>query len=218
MSRSRERFCKRGHDTEQEGARYPSGTCKACRQTSSSAYYEANRDKVLESGRVRYATDPEKKKLALAARKAADTEAFNKKARERLAKWKRDNPEKYKASVKRKYIQRRADPAKRLLDSLRARVCESLKRGETKSASTLELLGCSIPELRERLEQQFRPGMSWDNYGPVWHVDHIKPCALFDFDDPAQQRACFHWSNLQPLFALENISKGAKYIEVTENG
>lgn len=66
-------------------------------------------------------------------------------------------------------------------------------------------------ELRIHLESKFKPGMSWKNYGPVWHIDHIKPCAKFDLTDPAQQRECFHWTNLQPLFALENLQKSDKY-------
>jgi hypothetical protein len=53
--------------------------------------------------------------------------------------------------------------------------------------------------------------MTWDNYGPVWHVDHKRPCASFDFSDPVQQRLCWHWTNLQPLFAAENLSKGDKW-------
>jgi hypothetical protein len=52
--------------------------------------------------------------------------------------------------------------------------------------------------------------MTWDNYGE-WHVDHIQPCASFDLSDPKQLAECFNWSNLQPLWAKENISKGAKY-------
>lgn len=61
------------------------------------------------------------------------------------------------------------------------------------------------------LESLFKTGMSWENYGPVWHVDHIKPCALFDLTDPEQQRICFHWTNLQPLFALDNMRKSDSY-------
>lgn len=49
--------------------------------------------------------------------------------------------------------------------------------------------------------------MTWGNYGPIWHVDHKRPCAGFDLTDPAQQRECFHYTNLQPLFAEENMSK-----------
>jgi len=57
---------------------------------------------------------------------------------------------------------------------------------------------------------QFRPGMSWDNHGLVWHLDHVRPCASFDLTDPEQQRICFRWDNFQPLFAKENLQKGSK--------
>jgi hypothetical protein len=82
-----------------------------------------------------------------------------------------------------------------------------------KSARTLELIGCTIPELRTHLERQFTPGMSWDNYGygdDKWHIDHIRPCASFDLTDPAQQRACFHFSNLQPLWQPDNFRKNKR--------
>lgn len=80
-----------------------------------------------------------------------------------------------------------------------------------KAGKTAKLLGCSIPELREHLEAQFREGMSWKNYGQFgWHIDHIKPCSSFDLSDPAQQYLCFHYTNLQPLWWFENLAKGAR--------
>lgn len=56
------------------------------------------------------------------------------------------------------------------------------------------------------IESLFWPGMSWRNQGR-WHLDHIKPCASFNLNDPAQQAACFHWSNWQPLWADDNLIK-----------
>jgi hypothetical protein len=54
--------------------------------------------------------------------------------------------------------------------------------------------------------------MTWDNYGKYgWHLDHIKPCSSFNLKDPEQQLQCFHWSNQQPLWAKDNLSKGAKW-------
>lgn len=77
----------------------------------------------------------------------------------------------------------------------------------------MRLLGCSIADLCQHLEKQFREGMTWDNYCRFgWHVDHIKPCASFDLLDPAQQRACFHYTNLQPLWHWENAAKSDKII------
>lgn len=101
------------------------------------------------------------------------------------------------------------DSAFRLLLRLRTRLRRALK-GTCKSARTLELLGCTVEELKGYLEKQFKRGMSWSNYGR-WHVDHIRPCASFDLTDPEQQRVCFHYTNLQPLWAKENLRKGAKH-------
>lgn len=65
------------------------------------------------------------------------------------------------------------------------------------------------------LESQFEPGMTWENRRK-WHIDHIIPCAAFDLTDTEQQRACFHYTNLRPLWASENISKGTKILDDTE--
>lgn len=96
----------------------------------------------------------------------------------------------------------------RILHNLRVRLYSALK-GNNKSSSTLKLLDCSIDELWNHLESQFQPGMTRENYGQ-WHVDHIKPCASFDFSDHEQQKQCFHYTNLQPLWARDNIQKGKK--------
>lgn len=106
---------------------------------------------------------------------------------------------------------KRRGPRYLLVCNLRRRVLTALK-GHRRCTSTFLLLGCSREYLRARLEAKFRPGMTWENYGPVWHVDHIRPCASFDLTDPAQQRECFHFSNLQPLFAAENLAKGDKIL------
>jgi hypothetical protein len=101
------------------------------------------------------------------------------------------------------------DPSFRVSCALRTRLWEVLKgRGAAKAASTLELVGCTYSELVAHLEAQFLPGMSWENYGyETWHIDHIKPCASFDLTDPEQQRQCFHFANLQPLWAEDNLRK-----------
>ena len=114
----------------------------------------------------------------------------------------------------REYLRiRRKDPLFRLKAALRTRLIDAL-RGGTKSARTLTLLGCSIEELRAHLEKQFLPGMNWENWGRgngKWQVDHIRPCDSFDLSDPEQQQQCFNFRNLQPLWFLDNVRKGAKY-------
>ena len=81
---------------------------------------------------------------------------------------------------------------------------------KNKKFKTMELLGCSIEKLWEHLESKFQPGMTKENHGK-WHIDHIIPCAAFDLRCPVQQLACFHYINLQPLWAEDNLKKGAKY-------
>jgi len=99
---------------------------------------------------------------------------------------------------------------KRLAHNLRSRIGSAIKHcyGE-KSTSTMKLLGCTVNEVRDHIESQFTEGMTWDNYGE-WHIDHIKPCASFDLTIDEEQKKCFHYSNLQPLWAEDNIRKSDK--------
>ena len=80
-----------------------------------------------------------------------------------------------------------------------------------KSNRTLKLLGCSALQLKQHLESKFQEGMTWENHGYFgWHVDHIQPLASFDFSDTRQIEKAFHYTNLQPLWAHENLRKHAK--------
>jgi len=98
----------------------------------------------------------------------------------------------------------------RLIRLLRGRTSEALRRN-SKAGHTRELLGCSIQELKLYLESKFQPGMTWENHGTFgWHIDHVKPCASFDLSDAREQEKCFHYTNMQPLWAKENLSKGSK--------
>ena len=111
----------------------------------------------------------------------------------------------------------RGIPENKLANSQRRRVGRALK-GIVKSNHTLEMIGCSAIELKDYIESKFQYGMSWENYGREgWHVDHIRPCASFDLSDPEQQEECFHYTNLQPLWAKDNLSKGSHYNPQTED-
>jgi hypothetical protein len=99
-----------------------------------------------------------------------------------------------------------------LLKTLRTRLGSALKSQKAiKSNKTMDLVGCSIPYLRGYLEAKFKEGMTWENHGE-WHIDHIKPCASFNLLDEVEQKKCFHYKNLQPLWASENLSKSDKII------
>jgi len=101
------------------------------------------------------------------------------------------------------------DPSFRLKRNLRRRTLYALK-GKDKSANTMKLLGVKNMEfVWIHLEKSFKPGMTRKNHGK-WHVDHIKPCASFDLTKASEQRECFHYTNLQPLWASENLAKGSK--------
>lgn len=100
--------------------------------------------------------------------------------------------------------------AVRLASNIRSRLKNAIRR-EWKTGSTLDLLGCSIEQLRVHLESQFRPGMTWANWArDGWHIDHIKPLAAFDLSDRAQLAAACNYTNLRPLWAAENLSKNAR--------
>jgi hypothetical protein len=99
---------------------------------------------------------------------------------------------------------RRADIQLRFRNSLSETIRKALRRSNIrKTESTFALTGCSVVELRQHLERQFLPGMALGK----WEVDHKVPVASFDLSDPEQQRKCFHYTNLQPLWAEHNLAK-----------
>jgi hypothetical protein len=96
---------------------------------------------------------------------------------------------------------------------LSTRISMAVRENNSKKyKSTIILLGFSIYDFRNYLESKFIEGMTWDNYGlKGWHIDHIRPCASFDLTDPEQQKQCFHYTNLQPLWAEDNLRKSDKW-------
>ena len=102
-----------------------------------------------------------------------------------------------------------ADVNYRIKCRLRNRLWKVL-RGNYKTGSAVRDLGCSIEHFKKHLEAQFQPGMTWENYGNGgWHLDHIRPLVLFDLTDRSQFLEAAHYTNLQPLWAKDNLSKGA---------
>ena len=108
---------------------------------------------------------------------------------------------------------RKNDPTFRLMYNLRGRFKSFIKLTDfKKSSTTMMLIGCSPSELRSHIEKQFKPGMSWENYGVKgWHLDHIKPLSLAKSMQEIIDGDYMHYTNFQPLWATENISKGKKY-------
>ena len=98
----------------------------------------------------------------------------------------------------------------KIANALRDSIVGALKRqGVRKHRKTEELLGTNKVTARKHIESLFKPGMTWKNHGQ-WHIDHKIPCASFYLKCPVQQLACCYYKNLQPLWAIDNIKKGAK--------
>jgi transcription-repair coupling factor (superfamily II helicase) len=124
-------------------------------------------------------------------------------------KWRLNNKDKVRKQKKEK---RKTNPTYRLINNLRRRILFALK-SNSKSSNTMALLGTNNLEfIWKHLESTFKQGMTKENHGKIWHIDHIIPCSSFDMSDSEQQRKCFHYTNLQALFVHENLSKGAKIL------
>jgi len=184
--------------------------CKICVAVQGAEYRQNNKEKIA----VRNAKYQRNNKETCAARHAKYYQANRDSIARRKASHRKKNKEKINARIARvAHLRLKSDPDFRMVKNLRRRLRHALK-GTSKSAPTLELLGCTIEELHEHLESQFTEGMTWENRGSRgWHIDHIRPCASFDLTDPAQQRECFHYTNLQPLWAEDNLKKGDSYSE-----
>ena len=168
-------------------------------------HYLKNKEKYKEKNRKYWLENKEKHSKLTKRWRLNNLERYTKKANE----WKLKNREHI---LLRNKIKRHSVPKYRIMGNLRRRLNLAL-RGKSKSACTMELIGCTIEELWHHLEKQFKSGMTWDNYGKAgWEVDHIVPCANFDLSVPEQQKKCFHYTNLQPLWAFDNMSKGKKII------
>lgn len=121
-----------------------------------------------------------------------------------------DSKEYRKTHLKKKQVVKNQTIGHKLKRNLRTRLYGALK-GNYKAGSAVSDLGCTIEELKKHLEYQFKPGMDWNNWSKDgWHIDHVKPLASFDLTDSIQFKEACHYTNLQPLWAFENLRKGDK--------
>ena len=215
--------------------RYKNGIkrwCKLCINEYNQRWYIKNHKKRLKQTKQYY---DENKTYYLEYRKI-----YNKINKEKIAirnkKWYKENKEKvHKQYIKNKgkrqiynfnyyiknkekiiknniqYIRKKlkTDISFRVVKNLRHRISDLIKM-KAKSLSTMMLIGCEVDYLMYHLQKRFVEGMSWDNYGD-WHIDHIKPCILFDLTKLKEQRKCFHYTNLRPLWAEDNLRR-KKYV------
>ncbi len=133
----------------------------------------------------------------------------------------------YRESTKERYnknkrVYRRnrglKDPSYKMANTLRSRFGALMNRVKAKrfsSRKALELLGCDMPFFLRWIERNFEQGMTWGNHGKgidKWNIDHNLCCASFDLTDPEQQKQCFHWSNLFPMWEKHNLNKRANLL------
>ncbi len=163
--------------------KYANGRCKGCKQTGLRKYRLSHLEFCREVVRTWRRNNPEKSRAI-------------------SRNWQQNNPEK-----RREAQRKRPKTLNELLARrLRGRLSEAIKTN-AKSGSAVRDLGCSIEYLKNWLEAKFKPGMTWENWGE-WHIDHIVPLASFDLTDRVQLLKAVHYTNLQPLWGLENLKKG----------
>ena len=176
-------------------------------------YYWKNREKLKQVALNYFNKNKEKYKAQRLIRYTNNKEKYSelgkeyyKNNKQKIDERRKQNKEKLYRTQRLRYIN---DPAYRFSENMRNRIKSGIKSSKgTKQTKTTELLGCSIEKARKHIESQFTEGMSWDNYClDGWHIDHIKPCNTFDLTDPDQQKKCFHYTNLRPLWAKDNLSR-----------
>ena len=171
-------------------------------------YYKKNREKSLERSKIyqlKHILEIKKYRKEY-GKNYRLTHKIELKERKKL--WHQKNKKNIKIERKNRFLN---DLHFKLSHYLRTRIVRAL-RGNPKLSTAMNLVGCSIKQLKQHLEKQFKQGMSWDSYGK-WHIDHIKPCASFDLSKKSEQCRCFHYTNLQPLWAKDNLEKGNKFSE-----
>lgn len=166
--------------------------CKTCSTERSKTYYKLNRSSVLKKRKVYSQTNSDKIKNY--------KKEYSKKNREEIrAYFRKYQP--FREKHDKQYL---------LARRIRSRIRAVLKF-KKKPGSAIKDMGCSLIELKVHLESQFHGGMSWSNYGQSgWHIDHITPLSTFDLTDRGQFLKAVHYTNLQPLWAVDNLKKGNK--------
>lgn len=171
--------------------------CKNCRIQHQKSYYIKNKDKIKVYKHGYFIKNKTTLKLKQKEYNITNKEEIN------ITKNLRD---KYR---------RQTDILYKLKRNIGTRIRLSLKVTVwNKNNTTKEILGCTFEQLKQHLEAQFKPGMTWENHGQ-WHIDHIQPLASAKTEEEIY-KLC-HYTNLQPLWAAENLSKGAKILPNDQN-
>lgn len=204
--------CFRCHEEKPVADFYAKGTiCRKCTAARAAEWAEENPEKRRLIVKLHGKNNREKKNKATRDRYWSDPE----KARERNRLYSKTHRHiRTATAVRYQARKRKTCPVFRLRVSLRQRIWRLLRGvGKRKGSKTEQLIGMKYADFVKYIESLWLPGMTWGNYSwSGWHVDHKRPCALFDFSDPEQVAACCHYTNLQPMWAEDNWAKGKKIV------
>jgi len=174
-------------------------SCKKCDNIRFKKHREKNKNKFKEKRRLYYQSNIEKEKIVKL---------------KYYQKNKKDIIKKQAVYVKNKI---KTNPEYALKSKTVSRIASIIRDGKlnnfqgSKSERVIELLGCSLKEYSIYMENLFTEGMSWKNHGLYgWHIDHIKPLSSFNLNDEVELHKAFHYTNTQPLWAIDNLKKGNK--------
>lgn len=213
--------CKHGHVAKRSTI---DGCCVECRKIKIDKWREKNPEKVQAMKDNWLAANKERLIEYRKQYHANNRTRSNEYSKARRAKnpgeaavlakqYREENPEKVKESQKRTYEKKQSTPKGRLENSIRAGVYDEIKKGSKRGRKTFDLLGYTVDQLKDHIESRFLPGMDWDNYGKYgWHIDHIIPLSAHNYETPDDIDFKRAWalSNLQPLWATDNLTKNAK--------
>ncbi len=184
--------------------------CKQCRGVEHRSWRRENADR-LKLYKKSFLNSPER-----IQRKRAQDSKWRGENREKLnkysAEWYKKHPEKSKERG-RKQSQKYRETAKgKLSSNLSRAIRKSIQQGTKGNAHWESLVNFTVDQLKSHLQKLFKPGMTWENYGTYWHIDHKIPIAVHNFNKPddIDFRICWSIKNLQPLESVENKKKNAK--------
>jgi len=207
-------------NTEKNGIEFEFGTlqCKPC-------FYEKNKEsnyRVSEEDPDKTCKTCHNTKSALMFRKREFV--CKECTKKKLYEWRENNKERFleicktyrdkddKKKLRQEYLKKKysEDIKFKLTHLYRTRIRQCVKSKffpKNTAFDYVGTLGCEWDTLIRWLEFNMTPEMTWENYGPYWHVDHVYPCSLFDFSQETERVKCFNWTNLTPLEAIENLKK-----------
>lgn len=207
-----------GNDKSKSDGKQPS--CKNCKSQTDKAYKSTNRDKVKENDKRYYEQNSEAIKARVKQWYQANKEHHL--ARSKL--WRKNNYDKW-VSGKKRWLEANKDKMKKYInDYIKEKyqndmqyriksICASRIRSLVRNdASTFDLIGCNYDFFHDWIEYQFDENMTWENIGQYWHFDHVVPCSSYDLSNKDELEECFHWSNMRPLEAQQNLKKHDKVL------